>query len=319
LWHDTHRDVHPNPLTYDELWNYTSTYSKAYKMAYPDSVVFGPISWGYCAYMFSPKDGCADGADRKAHGDLPLIQWYIQQVADYKKANNVQLVDVVDVHFYPQAPGVFSKDEDALTALLRLRSPRSLWDPTYNDESWISQPIMILKRINDWVTSINPGMKTAVSEYNFGDDTLITAALANANALGVFAQMGVQVATRWVVPATGSIAEEAFKLYLNYDGKGSKVMGDYVSTTSSNIDLVSAFAFNSQVAKTVYVVIINNVQSGPNPVTVDVSDFSQTGMISYFSFASGQPIKPSGTGSVSGGTFSYTAPAWSATLAVVSY
>jgi hypothetical protein len=269
--------------------------------------------------MFSPKDGCTDGADRKAHDDLPLIQWYIQQVADYKKANNVQLVDVVDVHFYPQAPGVFSKAEDPLTALLRLRSPRSLWDPTYNDESWISTPIMILKRINDWITSINPGMKTAVSEYNFGDDTLITAALANTNAIGVFAQMGVQVATRWVAPASGSIAEEAFKIYLNYDGKGSRVTGDYVQTTSSNIDLVSAFAFNSQSTKKIYVVIINNVNTGANPVTVDVSDFSQTGSINYFSFATGQPIKPTGTGTVSAGTFSYSAPAWSATLAVVSY
>jgi len=288
-------------------------------MAYPDSVVFGPISWGYCAYMFSAKDGCTDGPDRKAHGDLPVLQWYIQQVADYKKANNVQLVDVLDVHFYPQAPGVFSKDEDALTALLRLRSPRSLWDPTYSDESWISLPIMILKRVNDWITSINPGMKTAVSEYNFGDDTLVTAALANVNAIGVFAQMGVQVATRWVVPVTGSVGEDAFKLYLNYDGMGSKVTGDSVSTTSSNFDLVSAFAFNNQATKKVYVVIINNVQSGANPVTVDVSDFAQTGSISYFSFGTGQRLHPAGTGTVSAGTFSYSAPAWSASLAVVSY
>jgi len=178
---------------------------------------------------------------------------------------------------------------------------------------------MILKRVNDWVASINPGMKTAVSEYSFGDDSLITSALANTNALGVFAQMGVQVATRWVVPNTGSIAEEAFKIYLNYDGKGSRVTGDYVETASSNIDAVSAFAFNNPSTKKVYVVIINNVQSGPNPVTVDVSDFAQTGTINYFSFASGQPIHPAGTGSVSGGTFSYTAPAWSASLAVVSY
>jgi len=231
----------------------------------------------------------------------------------------VQLVDVLDVHFYPQAPGVFSKDEDALTALLRLRSPRSLWDPTYSDESWISLPIMILKRVNDWITSINPGMKTAVSEYNFGDDTLVTAALANVNAIGVFAQMGVQVATRWVVPATGSVGEDAFKLYLNYDGMGSKVTGDSVSATSSNFDLVSAFAFNNQATKKVYVVIINNVQSGANPVTVDVSDFAQTGTISYFSFGTGQRLHPAGTGTVSAGTFSYSAPAWSASLAVVSY
>jgi len=320
LWSETHRDVHPHELSYDELWNYTATYAAAYKTAYPDSVVFGPISWGWCSYMYSPLDNCADGADRKAHGDLPLIQWYMQQVANYQKSKGVQLVDVIDIHFYPQAAGVFSNDESTLTALLRLRSPRSLWDPTYNDESWIGTPIMILQRINDWIASIEPGkFKTAVSEYNFGDDTLITAALANTNALGVFARHGVSVATRWTVPATGSIAEQPFKLYLNYDGKGSKVSGDSIPATSSNNEIVVSYAYNDAMNKKIYVTIINNVASGSVPVTVDVSSITASGNVAFYAFTKTQKVSPNGSSTLSGGLFSYRADAWSASLAVISY
>ena len=48
-------------------------------------------------------------------------------------------LDILDIHYYPQASGVTSNKTDAATAALRLRSTRSLWDPTYTDESWIAQ------------------------------------------------------------------------------------------------------------------------------------------------------------------------------------
>jgi len=321
IWQDTHRDVHPSPMDYDELWNFTSSYGSAYKTSFPDSIVFGPISWGWCAYMYSPKDGCTAGADQKAHGNLPLIQWYIQKITDYQKANNgIKLVDVIDVHFYPQASNVFSNQEDPVTSLLRLRSPRGLWDPSYSDESWISQPIYILKRINDWISAINPGnLKAAVSEYNFGGDTLITAALANVNALGVFARQSVYVATRWVVPDAGSIAENSFKIFLNYDGKGSKVTGDSVDCDSSEPEVIVSYAYNDATNRKVYVVFVNNVNNGIVPVTVDVSAFTQTGTVSLFNFAQNSPLHAAGSANVASGKFTYQAPSWSANLAVVSY
>jgi len=256
------------------------------KKAFPDSLIFGPVSWGWCAYMYSAADGCASGPDRKAHGDLPLIQWYIQQITNNKKTTGQQVVDVIDVHFYPQEPNVFSNKEDPMTALLRLRSPRSLWDPTYIDETWISQPIYILKRIKDWVNEISPGsFKTAVTEYNFGDDDIVTAALANVEALGIYAQENVYIANRWVVPKTGSIAEDAYKLFLNYDGKGSNITGaDFISSSTSNIELVSSFVYDNSRTKTTYVVLTNKIASGPVDVIIDVSTITPSGQVSFFQF-----------------------------------
>ena len=45
----------------------------------------------------------------------------------------------IDLHYYPQETNVaLTSDDSAATAALRLRSLKSLYDPTYVDESWIA-------------------------------------------------------------------------------------------------------------------------------------------------------------------------------------
>lgn len=147
LWDSTHRDVHPQPLTFDELWTRSRDVAAAIKAKDPAAVVFGPVSWGWCEYFYSAADGCSpSGADFVAHGSVPLTQWYLRQVREYQEAHGVRLVDVLDVHYYPQAAGVaLSDDESAATSARRLRSLRSLWDPSYVDESWIGTPVRLIR------------------------------------------------------------------------------------------------------------------------------------------------------------------------------
>ncbi len=54
-----------------------------------------------------------------------------------------------------------------------VQSPRSLWDTTYQENSWITNavlggPIYILGRLQSKITAENPGMKIAITEYNNG-------------------------------------------------------------------------------------------------------------------------------------------------------
>ena len=42
IWHITHFDLHPNPVTYDEIWNRTVWYASAVKIADSSAQVFGP-------------------------------------------------------------------------------------------------------------------------------------------------------------------------------------------------------------------------------------------------------------------------------------
>jgi hypothetical protein len=232
LWKGTHRDVHPLPTTYDELWNMTLAYGSALKAAFPDALVHGPIPWGWCAYWSSAADNCVDGPDRAAHGGTPILQWLLQRVAEHKLSTGVQVLDVLDVHYYPQAPGVQGGSEDSKSAANRLAAVLTLYNETFLDGSWVDPtPVALLPRLKGWVAAaeeaanaaaaeagggtaagVTLDMKYAISEYSFGNDGLVTTTLAHAEALAVMAREGVYQASVWGQPAVGGLGEQAFKL-----------------------------------------------------------------------------------------------------------
>jgi len=268
--------------------------------------------------MYSPLDDCKDGPDRQAHGDLPLLEWYIKQIGDYKKQNNVLLVDVIDAHIYPQAADIsFSDKEDPLTAALRFRSTKALWDITYSDESWIGQPIYLIPRIKGWVDKYIPGLQIAISEYNWGNDNLITGALAQVLLLGIFARENVYLATRWIVPDYNTRTENAFQLFTNYDGKGASVKGDSVLTSSDHVEEVEGFGFYSNGA--LYVVLVNKRGDGSVPVTINVSSAATTGKGSVYSFSASENVSFKGSVDVVQGKVTVTLGPFSAATIVINF
>jgi glycosyl hydrolase family 44 len=319
LWNSTHRDVHPQPLSYDELWQRTQQYAAAIKAQDPQALVFGPAEWGWCAYFGSAVDAadgglCTDGSDRQAHGGVPLLQWYLQKVSEYQATHGVRLVDYLDIHYYPQADGVaLSGEGSASVQAKRLRSVKSLYDPSYTDESWIGDKVRLIPRMKEWIAANAPGVKLAITEYNWGDDNAPSAALAEAEVLAVFGREGVDLATRWVAPEPGSLVEDTFRLYLNYDGTGSHVEGESVRAISSNVDQVGAYAIRSA-ADALYVLLFNkNTASIAAQVSVAGG---LNGPVRLYRFDPSHRLGPAGQVSPSGGGFSVTLPARSATLAV---
>jgi hypothetical protein len=78
LWNSTHRDVHPNALTYDELLQKTVDFATAVRSADPHALIAGPAEWGWPNYFYSARDaevGFSAKPDRLAHGDVPLLEW----------------------------------------------------------------------------------------------------------------------------------------------------------------------------------------------------------------------------------------------------
>jgi hypothetical protein len=228
LWNDTHRDVHPEPLGYDELLERTISYASAVKKVAPDAVIAGPAEWGWPAYFHSAIDakaGFTARPDRRKHGDVPLVDWWLQQLAAYEKKSGTRLVDVLDFHFYPQAKGLgvgTDGNTDADTNALRIRSTRALWDPRYTDESWIKEPIRLIPRMKEIVDRNYPGTKLAIGEYNFGAERHLSGGLALAEALGRFGEQGLYAAWYWTYPPDGSPAFWAFRAFRDFDGKGAK-------------------------------------------------------------------------------------------------
>src|SRR5271168_3271294 len=82
-----------------------------------------------------------------------------------------------------------------------VQSPRSLWDTTYQENSWIisslGQAISILPRLQVKIAAENPGMKLSITEYNNGGAQDIAGTIAQADNLGVFWAQGLFAANMW--------------------------------------------------------------------------------------------------------------------------
>jgi hypothetical protein len=328
LWNSTHRDIHPNPPTYNEIWAKALDYAAAIKQQEPDALVTGPVTWGYCDLFTSADDAsrgnCLDGTDRTNHSGLPFVAWYLQQVCA-NPVSGKHLVDYLDLHYYPQGSNVaLSNDDSAATAALRLRSLKELYDPTWVSESWMgglgdtdsnhyNKPNLI-PRAKAWINQYCPGTKLAITEYNWGNDNTGSGAVAQAEALAIFAREGVDMATRWVAPASGTKAERGFSIFLNYDGAGAKVQGDSVAATSSNVDQIGAYAFHNNQRT---LVLLTNKDT----VTHDVAltfDSAYNGTWKLYGFTGSSALIQTGTGSISTAALTLSAlPPISASLLVI--
>lgn len=274
LWNDTHRDLHPNPVTYDELLERTIAYGSAVRKAAPGALIAGPAEWGWPGFSYSAADAKAGfnlKPDRRAHGDVPLIEWYLQRLAEHEKKTGVRILDVLDLHYYPQAKGLgvgTDGQTDPATNALRIRSTRSLWDARYTDESYIKEPIRLIPRMKEWVARNNPGLKLSIGEYNFGAERHMSGGLALAEALGRFGQQGLYSAYYWTYPGEGSPAFWAFRAFRNYDGKGGHFRE--LSMPTEGPPEGSLFASRSADGLSVTLVALNFSTTGALDASIDL-------------------------------------------------
>lgn len=299
LWNSTHRDVHPEPTTYDELLDRTLSYGRAVREADPDAVIAGPTSWGWTGYFRSAADvvkGAPPDADRKAHGNVPLLPWYLKKLREHEKKTGVRILDVVDVHFYPQAEGV-SPDKgertDPETAALRIRSTRALWDPEYKDESWIGEPVRLIPRLKKLVEDNYPGRGIAIGEYNFGAPRHMSGGLAQAEALGRFAEGGLTAAFYFTYPPARSPAYWAFRAYRDFDGKGGRFLDTYVPSRAE--EGTSLFASRSDDGRHLVAVALNLEPDTARDARVELKGcgaLKSARVMTYVGEASGFSEKP---------------------------
>jgi hypothetical protein len=272
LWNANHRDIHPSPVSYDELLDRTLRYAAAVRAADPEVLIAGPTEWGWPAFFYSAKDleyGTTLRPDRRAHGDVPLIPWYLARLREHEKATGKRLLDVLDVHFYPQGTNVYGPLADDATAALRIRSTRALWDPSYKDESWIAEPVRLIPRLRAWVAESYPGLRTSLGEYNFGGEGHMSGALAQAEALGRFGTERLDYAFYWVVPPKNSPAYWAFRAYRDFDGAGGHFLEQSIPTQMT--PEVSLFASRDAASKRLVLVALNLEPATAAPTKIELA------------------------------------------------
>ena len=267
LWNSTHRDVHPEPASYDQVRDKGISYATAIKQADPDAQVLGPVSWGWTSYFYSALDAAGEGAwwnnpqDRNAHGGVPFLPWYLSEMQAAENATGTRLLDYLDIHYYPQGDGIpFGPAGDVAMQEARLQSTRSLWDPNYIDPTWINDNVRLVPRMKEWIDQNYPGTKLAITEYNFGAIDHINGALTQADVLGIFGREGVDLATMWGPPDADDPAGFAFRMYRNYDGAGgdgSKFGDTSLDAETTDVDQVSVFASRRDSDGALTVMLVN--------------------------------------------------------------
>jgi PKD repeat protein len=327
IWHSTHRDVWPNGATMEQVRDLMVTYSGAIKNADQSALVAGPEEWGWSGYLLSGSDqqygsqhGWSFMPDRAAHGGMDYLPWLLGELKQRSDIDGRRVIDLFTVHYYPQG-GEFWPQGDVSTSmqLRRNRSTRSLWDPSYVDETWINDRVQLIPRLRNWVnTYYYPGTPIGITEYNWGAETHINGATTQADIYGIFGREGLDVGARWTTPDAATPTYKAMKLYRNYDGNGS-TFGDVSvrAVSTANPDTLSVFAAQRSGDDAMTVMVISKALSGSTPVTVSFSNFQLAGIASPWRLTSSNAITRLADVVTTDSTFSATVPAQSITLFVV--
>ncbi len=227
LWFETHRGFQNGGVGYDELLERTSVLAEVVKDADHSALTLGPSEWGWINYFCSSLDtpagdvnaSCSeDRPDRAAHGGQDAMAWFLGQYQRLEEETGTRLLDYFDLHYYP-----VGYDEGA-DYELPTDVTRALWDPSFVDPSYIDTPIRLLPRMREWMWRNYGGTKLSLTEYNLGlgiTDDLRLQNVIQADVLGLFGKHGLDLATFWAQPSA-PVPEQAFLIYRDYDGKGSR-------------------------------------------------------------------------------------------------
>ena len=243
-------------------------------------------------------------------------------IASLQTANSIrtnQLLDVVDVHYYPNNEKLRTFPESTSESRgARIAATRSLWDSTYMDDSWIKERIFLIPRLKQLIARIKPSLRVAIGEYNFGADNDISGGIAQAETLGIFAKEGLWSANYWTIPARNSATALAFKLFRNYDGNGSSFGSTLGSDASFIRDDHSVFTSYNTDLNYFTIILINKSQSDSKTFFFKVNPKKQVKQtVRTFQIDSNQLVKLSERKMNFLGNFKITIPPLSVSLVEV--
>lgn len=249
LWNSTHARMHAEQTTCEEIVAKSAEYAAAVKSVDPNAEVFGLALFGVGAYTTFVN--APDWTSTYSSQYDWFVSYYLDKMQEEEEKAGKRLIDAIDLHYYSEDTGTCrvtnctdNTHTDCVAA--RVQAPRSLYDATYIENSWIGQwcqaYLPILPTVQDSIEEYYPGTKLAMTEYNFGGGDHVSGAIAQADALGAFASNNVYVATLWPLTSNIEYQLSAIDLYTNYDGKGAAFGDTLVTSSTSDISKATSYA-----------------------------------------------------------------------------
>ena len=327
LWPSTHPRIHPTAVGAAELWMKSRDLAAAVKDVDPSAQVFGGVFYGFAEYL--NEQGAPDWGSEGA-GYPWYVDYYLAKMQTASTTAGRRLLDVVDVHWYPEATGldngspvrIVGDNVSAGVRQARLQAPRTLWQAGYGEASWIaqyySQFLPLLPRLQSAISTRYPGTKLSVSEYCYGGCGDISGGLAQADVLGIFGKTGVYNADWWDDCGAGSRSyiSPAFRLYTNYDGLNAHFGNTSVAATTADATTTSVYAAIQGSSANVLTLVVLNKSGQPVQGTFALSGGTPYATARAWGFDQTSPAllaRPAPVLNAGGTGFSYTVPALSAT------
>jgi hypothetical protein len=308
--------------SYAELFQLTKDYASAIKDVAPNALIYGPSSYGWTGYTSLQEAPDANGRD--------FLDTYLAEMKSYETTNGRRILDVLDLHWYPEASSskgdrITGKGADTDIAAARYQAPRSLYDPDYIENSWISKyalnngAINLLPRIKAKIDRFYPGTKLSFGEYTYGGSGHISGGVAEADALGVFGKYGVFAANMFNQDADISFILGGMAMYRNFDGSGAN-FGDtsIKADTSENIGTAVYASVDSANANRMILVMINRSNSDMTTSTRIWHTVALKTARLYRLEGTISTPQDKGSLSVTGNALSLTLPAHSVTTVVLT-
>ncbi|MDP3235499.1 MAG: glycoside hydrolase family 44 protein [Myxococcales bacterium] len=315
LWSDSHPRIQPSMVTSASLISKTIEFASAVKSVIPTALVTGFVSYGY--YGFATLQGGYSG-DFTAH--------FLTQLRVASASANTRLLDVLDLHWYPEATGdgqrITGTSTSAGSVTARVQAPRSLWDPTYTETSWVANaeggPIQLIPKMKARIAANYPGTKLGFTEYSYGGGAHISGAIAQADVLGIFGREDVYLANFWELNEPTDFIYAGMRAFTSFDEAGAHFGDTSVRASSSNVTSTSVYASIDASNRSRMVIVAINKTGAPVTASLSLAAYGTYSTANVWQLTGSSP-RLQAAAPVSASTrngFLYSMPAYSVSVLV---
>ena len=319
LWADTHARIHPDPVGYAELAQKNAEFATAVKAVAPNATIAGFVSYGFNGYV--TLQNAPD-----PQGDT-FIDFYLAAMNQAEQDAGTRVVDVLDLHWYTEVTAngqrITGDDTSPDSVAARVQAPRSLWDPTFHENSWIANdylqgPIALLPWLQAKIDANYPGTGIGFTEYNYGGGGHISGAIAQADVLGIFGRDGVALAAYWALSDQQSFIDAAFRVFTSYDDAGAHFGDTSIHALTSDVERTSVYASVDAQDPARTVVVAINKTDAPLSAAVTLAAYADYSGVQVWQLTGGAPTLTSTAGPALAATnaFLYDMPAYSVSVLV---
>jgi hypothetical protein len=266
IWNSTHDDVMKTQPAAEAFMQLYFAVAKKARAKYPNIKLTGPVPASEWQWYSWNNNKITVG-----NQSYVWLEFFIKRCAEEQTASGIRLLDVIDIHSYP--------NETADTSIVQLH--RLYFDTTYNypgangvkttaANGWDNTITKeyVFGRCNKWLNQYmgpNHGVTFAVSEYGATNNSATVTANSYASVLGTFADNGVEFFTPWYwYPGMW----ETLHLYSRY-AKSTRVQ-----SVSSNEHDVSSYASVNAAGDSMTVVLVNRSTAATHAASISLSNFN---------------------------------------------